>query len=108
MNAKHTPGPWVVSDGNIVISDSHNTVAVPWDALGRRGRNYWDAGYGHISSRVTEVEAIANARLIACAPEMLEVLRELLPLIESTFPVQADTWLADARAVIAKATGDGR
>ena len=46
-------------------------------------------------------EALANARLIAAAPEMLEALRNL------THPMASDEDLQHALAVIAKAEGRG-
>ena len=46
-------------------------------------------------------EAMANARLIAAAPELLEALRNL------THPMASDEDLQHALAVIAKAEGRG-
>jgi len=52
----------------------------------------------------------ANARLIAAAPELLEALEDLASLAEAAmrevgeYDIEAE--LADARAAIAKATGD--
>ncbi|KZM10594.1 hypothetical protein AN928_14895 [Pseudomonas aeruginosa] len=47
--------------------------------------------------------SIANARLMAAAPELLDALVNLLPLIS---PLKAESQqVADASAAIAKATG---
>lgn len=61
MNTKHTPAPWTVNPkaktnirhGNLTIANCSST---------------------HDGSR--EEEEIANAKLIAAAPELLEALRE--------------------------------
>lgn len=66
---KHTPGPWIVSSHptantyNLEIKHNDNLVAVA-------ACQTW--GYG---ATATRLEAQANARLIAAAPELLEALR---------------------------------
>lgn len=87
---KHTPGPWSV--GN------------PPD--GTRGYVYCGDVTGSAVAQVkfsqvhrTEQETDANARLIAAAPEMLDVL---LGVAENTVSLE---WRAKVHAVIAKATG---
>ena len=65
---KHTPGPWEVS-----------RTCETWGAqLGLKGSdrpNYW--GY-HLYRNESDVEAEANAHLIAAAPEMLDALYSIL------------------------------
>lgn len=59
MNEQHTPGPWFYDDslkGRLVINSERASVAVV---------PYLDR------------EAIANARLIAAAPDMLAALKAL-------------------------------
>jgi hypothetical protein len=57
-------------------------------------------------------EVAASARLIACAPELLEALREVTRLAESVYSLQgehgeiAHPVVVQARAAIAKATGE--
>lgn len=77
----HTPGPWVVDFCN--------------------GKPYIVNG-NLCAARVqgTEKTLLANARLIAAAPEMLEALRNL------THPMASEDDLQNALAVIAKATND--
>lgn len=57
----------------------------------------------------TREEAIANARLIAAAPELLEALAGMVSIYDSVTSGQErelrEEWLPKARAVIAKATG---
>jgi hypothetical protein len=64
MSAKHTPGPWAVSDerhGNFYVRDAAGQQLI-W--LGN-------------SSRFKPGENGANARLIAAAPELLEALENI-------------------------------
>ena len=104
--AAHTPGPWKVSDTwrsdglagetwHVKIESGHELI-VPANALG-----------------ATEEKAQANARLIAAAPELLELLKEIHNFFE-TGPrrLSADALRDDAetfgRAIerlIAKAEG---
>lgn len=68
MTAQHTPGPWHVGfkPGPIVYDD-------------RRGRQVADC---RDVTQSASKEAIANARLIAAAPELLEMLYTVLPSVE--------------------------
>lgn len=64
-NAAHTPGPWVAVGCQVeVLSDSIPDIcnANP-ETFGQHGRS--------------DNERCANARLIAAAPDMLQVLQEL-------------------------------
>ena len=98
--SKHTPGPWRVQPytwqrGNV-------SVFAP-----RFGRAPYGACVAHTpcSDGVGGADgALANARLIAAAPELLEALKELMVAADrvSAEPV---TWLGKARAAIAKAEG---
>lgn len=87
---KHTPGPW------------HST-----------GRY---VGSGHAKMNICECsdnsgcwsnapEAVANARLIAAAPELLEAAMAFIAPFDGIEVVQ-DSDIAKARAAIAKATGE--
>ena len=82
--SKHTPGPW------IQVGD---TVGVPV------GRVAWV--FAPTSS--TWTEEIANARLIAAAPDLLEALRGLLEVTDFYELYGAKT--EAARAAIAKVEG---
>lgn len=108
--ASHTSGPWTVEyrkpmsiDGNIhrvIDGERYPAAFVPaWDS----------PGPGEIDG--TE-EAIANARLIASAPMLLEALQNMLGAFDS--PVRRlkmpgsfeDECVASARATVAAATGE--
>ena len=92
---KHTPAPW-----NVKKFDSHAI----WIMSGK-----W--------RKVAEVDGggdenlLANAALIAAAPELLEVLENLVALTSNDFATEAEHWeyimqvKSDARAAIAKARG---
>ena len=100
MDAKHTPGPWYAF-GRLVFKD-----------------------YGDVRYQIAEVndctmEQGADASLIAAAPELLDALHNLLHEAESLLAGysrerEADGWdsvneepcFTQARAAIAKATGD--
>lgn len=74
---KHTPGPWRVFDEDKVV------------AVAPYGRLIAECG-------------VANARLIAAAPDMLESLEEVLPIVEAFGKPHHIAAIQDA---IAKATG---
>jgi len=67
--SKHTPGPWIVYDD----SNDGKTNRIEIAALGKTvARIYYS---------VPE-EDLPNAQLIAAAPDLLEVLKELLDHVE--------------------------
>ena len=76
-NSKHTPGPWLRLGRSIGVGAGE--IATVWELEGK---------------------AIANARLIAAAPDLLDALVMMLDAYE--IPAVRDR----ARAAIAKATGD--
>lgn len=104
MEAKHTPGPWVMDD------------AQPGDLFRHVLHGNGDS-FGYICRISTNgnANADADARLIAAAPELLEALQAVL----RSFPTDGDMHAAGweqteidlacrdyeaARAAIAKAT----
>ena len=100
MNTKHTPGPWIYEASTRTIR------AVP--------ANYWLASMDSFDGAVNHE---ANARLIAAAPELLEALIDTLGMLDHYQSGRADNWdgstkgqalstIRDARAAIAKATGE--
>lgn len=105
--AKHTPGPWkahfnvptAMIAGHIIKTDNDlmRPIASLWEGGGTKGKP----------------TQIANAHLIAAAPELLEALRSLLAYTDmldegcavSGNPVAEDPAQSAARAAIAKAEG---
>lgn len=92
----HTPGPWRMEEfrkGSYLVT----------------ARNAGTAREGIVAQHVP---GIANARMIAAAPELLEVIREAVDSAEREMakgrkasPGLA-TWLEKARAALAKARGE--
>lgn len=99
--SRHTPGPWSASK--------------PWYYEANGGAFYFRGDTGYVSvGQIGEIydhalvlcsrgnnEGLANARLIAAAPELLDQCIQALAAWEGTGPAIA---LDDLRAVIAKAT----
>ena len=104
MEAKHTPGPWMNSNG---------TILAPAGKVAEAG----NPGYDGFAAE-SEDEAIANARLIAAAPDLLAALRKALEWVEHVQSVAWDSipegmrgdngaaWAI--RSAIARATGGGK
>lgn len=109
--SKHTPGPWIqhatlvyAKDGNICeVGEPRKSRIVHHDKL-EIGSADWNEG-------------MANARLIAAAPELLDAciagLGAFVGVIQSEFqttsdPRPEDAWpvVAQLRAAIAKAKGE--
>lgn len=93
MSKQHTPGPWVVGNQD------------PLNFGVRRGQGTEPIGfvYGPSFPERSEVgqRALANARLIAAAPDLLEALRAAVADWDEE--VSRGRWLDAARAAIAKA-----
>jgi hypothetical protein len=101
---KHTPGPWMAPPYSsvvglpIVASPSGRSIAKV---------TYFDLGEGFENHNA---ESVANARLIAAAPDLLAAIKKVLPLIpgHTKLGCQGDCSACmagnEARAAIAKAT----
>lgn len=85
----HTPGPWHGVDGPngsaYIIVGKTRVIA-------------------SLSAHPTPGLVKANARLIAAAPEMLEVMKAVEKHYEGEWLGSAPQWLGPMRAAIAKAT----
>ena len=100
MSAKHTPGPWSLSDS--------------FDRVERRVKHgdnpplVWGIASGINSAHpdyMPRAEQIANARLIAAAPDLLAALYSIATDPSAIYS-GANAHIGDiARAAIAKATG---
>lgn len=101
MDTKHTPGPWTIL--------SEKTGSVGSDAPYKMTASV----YGDHEECEPDGRMLANARLIAAAPELLESLRNTASMLQSACLVITDKearqmaleTVAEARAAIAKATG---
>jgi hypothetical protein len=94
---KHTPGPWGVSSQSPRIIKKYDDLGETNVILGSASA-YPQSGFFE-----SDESAIANARLMAAAPELLELLLELVD-IEGPQPGNA-AWGEKVHAAIAKATG---
>jgi hypothetical protein len=89
QTAKHTPGPWRLSEGYL-IGPNDNLIKVCLR----------ENSSAHIKD-----EEVANARLIAAAPELLENLQRIIDRIEeNSLQTYFPSAYERAKAAIAKAT----
>lgn len=80
MSGEHTPGPWFVTRKGLMIERGVEARGEP----GPDGEARWVPVC--TMEKDWDAQTVdANARLIAAAPEMLEVLEELLWLREQEF-----------------------
>jgi hypothetical protein len=107
MSGKHTPAPWVLTikpaehDADFTVAEIEQPRSVKY-----RGAVTRMQSAEHIYG-IGRDELIANARLIAAAPEMLEalILAEIAADPTATADERAKAKSA-IRAAITKATGD--
>ena len=103
MTVRHTPGPW-----RYVASIPEDGANCWW--LCREGMPRLESEIGCVNGPQCSVTE-ADARLIAAAPDLLEALQEVLPMLEALLLVdrrqpEPGSVGHKARAAIAKATGD--
>jgi hypothetical protein len=82
----HTPGPWHVHENGygVFFADSQTNGSV---------------------AKIADKEcALANARLIAAAPELLETLESIVACAEAS--ASTASWIPTAKAAIRKARGE--
>lgn len=99
MSAKHTPGPWWASGSDFAVLAADADDA-PY------ARTVAETNVGDM----TDVEALANARLIAAAPDLLHALKQMQACSHKThshgeFPAKTCGLCTKALAAIAKAEG---
>ena len=104
MSSKHTPGPW-----SAYVDRSTKTIAVDIGPDPHGGRPCIVDWTGFDGCDLPLNQRIANARLIAAAPDLLEALKDMLNA-ENTYPYggMSESEIAaiqKARAAIAKAEG---
>jgi len=89
---KHTPGPWKTYKTEEV--ETHLDIVIESEL--------WTLGWLYSESKNAE----ANARLISCAPEMLEQLIDLYKMMGKLSPdIATDTLYHNTGNIIEKATG---
>ena len=95
--SKHTPGPWMYD--SYVGEDPYDDPDCPFVEI---GTTRWVPNKVDVPAAL---EAWANARLIAAAPDLLDAL-ESLELTAGLPAMQDDPARVAARAAIAKAKGE--
>ncbi len=93
MKLKHTPGPWEVNE---YINNTMTKVSFEMD-----GKNFELCRITHLSKECN----IADARLIAAAPEMLELLINNVKSGKEVLPEYFALDFKDEIKIIEKATG---
>lgn len=96
--AQHTPGPWRASQGT-----SAPRMAHVWSPDERIIADVWNVPH------TQGAQALADARLIAAAPELLQALKGIVALWDHHAVAHGDSAIYPlhqaARAAIDKATG---
>jgi hypothetical protein len=125
MSAAHTPGPWRVTNSDVLLTEGDDGLRLIGIYAGEVVKSphenmvtgYIDCGGKFVASCNTrsDHEAEANARLIAAAPELLDALESLEKWFDTDAEIlaamseadRADNarQLAKIRAAIAKAKG---
>lgn len=97
--SKHTPGPW-----GILINKKLKEIGIVSEKLHQRGTTKC----GICEIIITSPEDLANARLIAAAPEMLQLLTDLIFCLENRgvgLP-EIEEIIKEAKEVIKKVEGN--
>ena len=97
LKMQYTPGPWEVEFN---YEGQHRFC--PFIQVGP-ARISFTQGYDCLTDAARKSEAEANARLIAAAPELLEVAESILA--EDMLQYLPVEYITKVRAAIAKATG---
>lgn len=100
MSKNHTPGPWSAWNFN----DDPRHVAVGPEAGGLAVADIVACNAHGCYTAETEAKGIANARLIAASPELLDALEMALDASENC--INDKSWEDAARAAIARAKGN--
>jgi hypothetical protein len=102
MNNNHIPGPWIISGRRIAADRKHGDPA----ELGPPTIATLDDGW-------SKPVVVANSRLIAASPELIDALRACLDALyvaeescgDEAAPDNIGAAIAAARAALSKATG---
>lgn len=99
---KHTPGPWGLETVPTSCGICHKVGPFPPNREGEKNRHACLYSDYPSPDNAADRELLANARLIAAAPELLEALLDCREALRRT---GHDGELAIVNAAIAKATG---
>lgn len=111
--ARHTPGPWTVWKGHLDVYAGEPSLNNEFSIQGRVGdlKEIAHCAPGYHSGDIELSEAVANARLIAAAPDLLAACETAMKcLIDlAPYPPEASEGVVGivdvVRAAIQKATG---
>lgn len=107
-DVKHTPGPWTLETVTTQCGICHKVGPFPW----KHGKQNHACIYAdYPSDGPIEYELLANARLIAAAPDLLEALMAYHKAYDENPHLgprgsAVDQAFIKARAAIEKATGE--
>lgn len=104
MESKHTPGPWSVMPQNLRRQPSDPTCPDLYEVPVQCGNVVAMAFSGHSSGEKGKHECLANASLIAAAPDLLEACQALMIHADNGGPDMYDQAVLLARKAIFKAT----
>ena len=107
LSVKHTQGEWTygVIDSEIggifckTVQDRAKSFGVDYEENGEIAQCWQDFHNGKI---LPESEMMANAKLMAAAPELLSLLQDVLEVFEKNWPNAP--WVLKVKEVIKKAT----
>lgn len=115
MSTQHTPGPWRTENGGDVFTALGAMTGDGWKAADNDGWHIADCRPGTLTiddigdkCELSCGEVLANARLIAAAPDMYEALKSIVEDHEfcgDDWGDRRDAWIETARAVLAKVEG---
>ena len=100
--SEHTPGPWTA-----FIGDDKNTVAVQVKHPRHGGTIDLIQWMGFDNSAIPYEQHVANANLIAAAPELLEALKDFVRHKE-VLAITFEAWKSEGRAEAAIKKAEGR
>ena len=109
--AKHTPGPWAVFPDSVSEAPEDHVAVVIWPNRGSDEDAVCEV-YGELTGPDYErplAEQMANARLIAAAPDLLEAARQAFHLMNTSGQPEerpVSDVMAALAAAICKATGE--
>lgn len=101
--AAHTPAPWRVEDGTVLIWGDCNPDDKTSYGMGYPVAECRGSGWGSSKPSIDAMDA--NARLIAAAPELLAQLEYAVKLFGAWPMLNGTAQVQSMRDTIAKATG---
>jgi hypothetical protein len=105
MMSEHTKGKWHIFDNRNNLDGIVNQSSI----IGVGVDISEDVAYCNLGFDRSDKEKLANARLIAAAPELLAELEQLVRTVEmmgDRIPVNVGVSILSSKEIIAKATGE--